>query len=162
MTKQKARSKAKRGAVLRAALEQALHSYAMAAGAAGVSLLALAPPAEAEVVYTPVHVDLEANQYYYLDLNNDGVRDFFLDNIQFDRLYTWQSVNVLRSTGRQEVNAVEARHYFPVALQRGAKIGPSQPFSTCPCSSFGLIMAGVKAGQTGYWGNVDDRYLGRG
>jgi hypothetical protein len=159
MMEQRARSNGKRGTALRATLERALHSYMVAAGAAGVGLLALASPADAEVVYTRVQVELEPNQYYYLDLNNDGFRDFLLSNIQFAGIYTFQQVNALWSTGRQ-VNGEEARHYFPLALMRGAKIGNSQPFSMCGCSSFGLIMAGVNPGQTGYWGNVDDRYLG--
>jgi hypothetical protein len=42
-----------------AKLSQALHAdlaaYALAAGAAGVTWLALAPPADAQIVYTPTH-----------------------------------------------------------------------------------------------------------
>ena len=37
-----------------------LNMYALAASAAGVSLLALAPPSEAEIVYTKAHVVLGA------------------------------------------------------------------------------------------------------
>jgi hypothetical protein len=36
--------------------ELRLAAYAKAAGAAGVGLLALAPPASAKVVYTPAHI----------------------------------------------------------------------------------------------------------
>ena len=37
-------------------LHHRLNAYALAAGAAGVSLLALAGPAQARIVYTPGHV----------------------------------------------------------------------------------------------------------
>ena len=155
----KPRSRGQAGTALRATLERSLHSYVIAAGAAGVGLLSAASAADAKVVYTAVQIELLPNEYYHLDLNNDGRSDFLLDNVLFTRLYTWQSVHPGWSTGIT-VNGVAARHSFPLALQRGAKIGPGQPFSTCHCSSFGLIMAGVKPGQTGYWGNVQDRYLG--
>lgn len=157
--KQKARSKVKRGAALRTTLEQALHSYAVAAGAAGVGLLALAPPAQAEVAYTPVHIELLPSEYYHLDLNNDGRSDFLLGNNSIFGIYTFLTVHPGWSTGIT-VNGVLAWHSFPLALKGGAEIGPGHPFSTCHCSSFGLLMAGVKPGQTGYWRNVDDRYLG--
>ena len=50
--------------------------YALAASAAGVGVLAIAPSAEAKVIYTPTHVVLTPNSYYRLDLNSDGVTDF--------------------------------------------------------------------------------------
>jgi hypothetical protein len=37
-------------------LHQRLNMYALVAGAAGVSALALMPPAEAKIVYTPAHI----------------------------------------------------------------------------------------------------------
>jgi hypothetical protein len=42
-------------AELSRSLHQQLNTYALAAGAAGVGLLALAPPAEAKIIYTPAH-----------------------------------------------------------------------------------------------------------
>jgi hypothetical protein len=41
-------------------------------------LLALAPPAEAKVVYTPANVKLEGDKPFGLDLNHDSIVDFFL------------------------------------------------------------------------------------
>jgi hypothetical protein len=55
-----------------------LNMYALAASAAGVSLLALAPSAEGKIVYTPAHVNLPGGQPFPLDLNHDGKVDFFL------------------------------------------------------------------------------------
>ena len=42
-------------------LYQHLHMYALAASAAGVSLLAMAQPSEAEIVYTPANVTIGTN-----------------------------------------------------------------------------------------------------
>jgi hypothetical protein len=68
----KTRSQARIGAKL----ERNLWSYAAAAGAAGVGMLAMAPGAEAKVVYTPV--DQKITPSIALDLNADGVIDFNL------------------------------------------------------------------------------------
>jgi hypothetical protein len=58
-------------------LEKNLWAYAAVASAAGVGMLASAPAAEAKIVYTPVNAVVTPNGYT-LDLNNDGVADFYL------------------------------------------------------------------------------------
>ena len=56
-----------------------LNSYALAAGAAGVGFLALAPPTEAKIVYTPANVKIVQNGgLISFDLNHDGIPDFGL------------------------------------------------------------------------------------
>src|SRR5579863_2958194 len=55
-----------------------LNAYSLAAGAAGVSLLALAQPAEARIIYTTAHVKIVPNNQYDLDLNHDGINDFII------------------------------------------------------------------------------------
>jgi hypothetical protein len=52
-----------------------LDAYALAASAAGVSILALAQPCGAKIVYTSAH---EKITNFHLDLNHDGVTDFLL------------------------------------------------------------------------------------
>ncbi len=64
----------------RDSLHEHLHTYALAASAAGVTMLALAQPAQSEIVYTPANVTIGANQSYGLDLNNDGIIDFTIVN----------------------------------------------------------------------------------
>jgi hypothetical protein len=49
------------------------------AGAAGVSALALTLPADAKVVYTPANVQVSGKPLP-IDLNHDGITDFFLDH----------------------------------------------------------------------------------
>jgi hypothetical protein len=62
---------------LSAKLEKNLWAYAALASAAGIGMLASAPTAEAKIVYTPVNAALPPE--YALDLNHDGIVDFYLD-----------------------------------------------------------------------------------
>jgi hypothetical protein len=62
------------------ALQRRLNNYALAASAAGVSVLALVYPADAKVVFTHVHQVIGHNGVYNLDLNNDGTVDFLFKN----------------------------------------------------------------------------------
>jgi hypothetical protein len=63
-------------------VDKGLLQYAAAAGAAGVGLLALSPTAEAKVIYTPTNVPITVNgPYVPIDLNNDGVVDFYIYNV---------------------------------------------------------------------------------
>ena len=104
-----------------------LHLYALAASAAGVSMLALAQPSEAEIVYTPANVSIEIGQGYNLDLNGDGTTDFyFTDN--------WNTVGGTVYRGRLWVGATVAgnevivnRNIDAAALPFGHRIGPNAP-----------------------------------
>jgi hypothetical protein len=64
--------------VLSESTQRRLGMYALAASAAGVTILALEPPAEAKIVYTPTHVKLVPGTPFPIDLNKDGIVDFFL------------------------------------------------------------------------------------
>src|SRR5271169_4356752 len=59
-------------------LRHNLNMYALTASAAGVSLLALAQPSEARIVYTKTHQVIGRNGVYPIDLNQDGVIDFLI------------------------------------------------------------------------------------
>lgn len=61
-------------------LNKALISYAAAACAAGVAILAEAMPAEGEIVYTSTNTPILVGSPVSLDLNHDGVIDFVLSN----------------------------------------------------------------------------------
>jgi hypothetical protein len=61
---------------LNSKLEKNLLTYVAAASAAGVGMLASPEAVEAEVVYTPVRTTI--NYGITLDLNNDGIADFYL------------------------------------------------------------------------------------
>ena len=61
-------------------LHHRLNSYALAASAAGVGLLALTQPAQAKIVYTPAHLGVGFHHPLRLDLNHDGIVDFTILN----------------------------------------------------------------------------------
>ncbi|HWY60121.1 MAG TPA: hypothetical protein VNZ03_37005 [Terriglobales bacterium] len=61
-------------------IHQQLNMYALAAGAAGVGMLALALPAEGMIVYTPTHRVIAPRHSYNIDLNHDKIIDFTIAN----------------------------------------------------------------------------------
>ena len=112
-------------------LHQRLDAYALAATATGVGMLALAQPAEAKIVYTPTHRNLILGQPFPLDLNHDGIVDFFLldafTRTQYDHfLSACQSVSNYGGPYHclsKSVNLVKASsNGFAAALRRGKKI----------------------------------------
>lgn len=132
-----------------------LNKYALAAGAAGVSALALTQAAEAKIVYTKTHVFIDKRQDYQLDLNQDGVADFKIQNTKGWSDTFHAGFNVIGSNASNKI--VGVKRYFvgyASALYRGAHIGPKRPFS-------GTMMAGLSGNSTfGNWANVRNRYLG--
>ena len=61
-------------------LSKRLAGYALAAGAAGVGLLATASPGKADIVYTQANVNFGNNSTTTIDLNHDGVADFTISD----------------------------------------------------------------------------------
>jgi hypothetical protein len=75
----KERTLPRKPVILSESTERRLGTYGLAASAAGVTALALAvPAADAKIVYTQTHVQLQDNQPLALDFNHDGKTDFFL------------------------------------------------------------------------------------
>src|SRR5579863_2039866 len=62
-------------------LHRDLTSYVLAAGAAGVSVLALAPSSEGQIVYTPTHEFIDRNGTMLIDLNHDGITDVMIREV---------------------------------------------------------------------------------
>jgi len=160
-------------------LRERLSLYAMAATAAGVGLGALAPAAEAKIVYTPVHEKIYANQVP-LDLNRDGITDFTLIG-QFDyargtRCGVFVSAPGGESAankvwGNQEVKVGGASSFAAFALPAGVTIGPNglraQPAGPKMLGQFFSIIGtgnGTYRGYYGPWANggkgVTNRFLG--
>jgi hypothetical protein len=142
---------------LSASTNHQLQMYALAAGAAGVGMLASAQSAEAKIVYTQTHVVIGTNRVYALDLNHDGIADFKIDNHSF---FTDTIVATLSAVPAQANNTVVGRQpqigfpYYAYALMRGVTIGPKQLFA-------GAWMAWSDgANRAGQWVNVRSRYLG--
>jgi hypothetical protein len=155
-------------------LDRKLLAYTTAAGAAGASILALAQPAHAEIVYTPANQTISANQQFALDLNSDGIQDFELVN-QFFPL----GVKAYRQGGAFPTNgssSVGNLVVFPDASPNRVVINSSRLASALlpaqrigPNDKWGRQKGRMEscAGRSdqsifneGEWFNVKTRYLG--
>ena len=134
-------------------LNHRLNAYALAAGATGVGLLALAPPAEAKVVYTPSHLKLQA-QYTNIDLNHDGTPDFTFwiygeGNTSFHT--TWLAI--YPGPGNAAVGTAAGWFKSAVALKKGERIGRHRLFNGD--TNAGLMAAHITKNSSHhntYWG----------
>jgi hypothetical protein len=140
------------------ALERHLNMYALAASAAGVSLLALAQSAEARIVYTKTYQHLPVNKAFLLDLNHDGIADFKLSY----GVYKGWNLRVSRFRNRlNEVWGAPSTGNYVSALPSGVRIRADKRFGTdsfmagCPSASGYSCKVGI-----GLWYNVKNRYLG--
>jgi hypothetical protein len=133
-------------------LAKRLLAYATVASA-GVA--GSASNAQAEVVYTPVHKNV--NQDFHLDLNNDGITDFHIHSSQ---LSSFGKLEVFPTVAGNRIVAVRQHCYFSTlaaaALVSGAQIGPDTPqLPQADC------MAGsIEDSVDGPWLGAKDRYLG--
>jgi hypothetical protein len=137
--------------------QQRLNMYALAASAAGLSVLALVQSTEARIIYTPVHHVVGKNGRFNIDLNHDKVADLTLVNTHgCNTDFCMDALSAVPAAG----NGVQGMRGFlsipyASALTGGAVIGPKQPFQ-------GQFMASSDSGQgtIGKWLNVNNRYLG--
>jgi hypothetical protein len=152
--------------------------YAVAAAAAGVSMLALAQSADAEVVITRKNIPIThqsggAPIPVYLDLNHDGINDFALSLSTIGYRYTIADFRVTALDGGAVIGTPGYPRPYGSALVRGGKIGPSAHFSVDAGGSalversfaFDVYTSGGSRRLThrlyGKWnGNVPNRYLG--
>ena len=137
-------------------VHQQLNMYALAAGAAGVGMLALAQFAEAEIIYTKAHVKLTPNHKFYLDLNHDGIKDFELDDIAYGtsaflEIHPLQMGNALAQAKTDCNPSVGV-----AALQAGVPIGKGQVFY----GSLYCMAQKISEGSFGSWPSVTNRFLG--
>jgi len=113
--------------VLSGSIQKRLNTYAIAAGAAGASLVALGQPAEAEIVYTPVNVTIGRGGVLDLDLNHDGIVDFVVNERPGSLGFrTSQYLSVIGKTGNRVNCQTSFCGSYPgaAALNSGSQIGP--------------------------------------
>jgi hypothetical protein len=119
-------------ATLPKSIHQQLNMYALVASAAGVSLLALAQPAEAEIVYTPANRPFPHNKTVFLDLNKDGTNDFkFMLHSSHHTGGFFYSLRVEGSGPSNEIwfaGTSAGRLECAAALPKGIAVGPGHPF----------------------------------
>jgi hypothetical protein len=142
-----------------------LNLYALAASAAGVSMIALATPSEAEVIYTPAHATLGCHASYGIDLNQDGVADFTLQNaciVQNRGFYTFFSDLISLTPGHGNRVVITSGFNFAAALPSGTKVDGSQRAGSK--SAFMARTYGYNNESQPYyygpWLKASSRYLG--
>lgn len=135
-----------------------MNVYAMAAAAAGVGFLALAEPANAQVVYHSTYKLIPINTVVPLDLNGDGRADITFSNTAKSGFgYRADQLDVTPSAGNK---ILRVRHASS-ALLAGVNVGPGTSFS-----GKGRLMAFADVAYDttpvclGEWKDAQGRYLG--
>jgi hypothetical protein len=157
-------SKGPRTAPQTSDLNSLMNSYALAAAAAGVSLLAFAPAAEAEVVYTPQNSTLPLNKFVTMDLNHDGTPDFgfLFSTFAYHSFRGTLFVSALAGAG---VIVPGGAGGYAAALFAGNNIGGSRSFgglreNLIHSAGFDYNSSVYHRSVKGLWSNVTNRYLG--
>jgi hypothetical protein len=103
-----------------------VNAYALAAGAAGVSLMALAQPAEAEIIFTAANATIPFNKLVTIDLNHDGSPDFkfFLYSFAYHSFNAELAVGAVNAGG----GVINGAGKYASPLFRGNNIGPTRSF----------------------------------
>lgn len=142
-------------------LGKRIEVYALAATTAGVSVLALLPSAEAEIVYTPANQNIGVNSSLNLDLNHDGIADFQLWNEYSFRNAIEAKLGVKPML---PANRIAGNSEFVAALPGGVAIGGDARF---PKQGDGIMIwwfysfsTSICCGSYGPWRHAKDRYLG--
>jgi hypothetical protein len=154
-------------AELSKSLHERLNTYALAASAAGVGMLALVRPAEAKIVYTPAHVQITPANWVYIDLNHDGINDFVLENkYNFASIYTSSFLSCY-SANHGSANRVrgDAKSFIAFALRSGVRIGAANFPNLAPRMAKVVRNSQNSSARFGWpWANggkgVKSRYLG--
>jgi hypothetical protein len=140
-----------------------VNAYALAAGAAGVSIMALAQPADAEIIVTQANGNIPINKYVSIDLNHDGVPDFrFL--LSTFAYHTFRGTLLVQPRGAGGVIGSAGGYAAPLSL--GASIGPAQAFTKgkhlnmARSAGFDYFTSQYFRNLFGPWENVQNRFVG--
>jgi hypothetical protein len=130
-------------------LDKRLLTYMAAAGAAGVSVLAMTQPADAKVIYTPADQSLTTNEGRF-DLNHDGITDFFF--VQYGLGNIW-SYLVFPAHFNKMMN-----HAKPLAP--GVSVGPGGDFGGGAQEMANFCVCSGSFASTGSWAGEQNEYMG--
>ena len=142
--------------------DKRLRAYALAASAASVGLLALAQPANAQVVYTPANVSITSGDLF-LDLNCGPKVQFWLANDL--EVFSFSMFQEFAVNGSANASVIVDKN-GPAELQTGSVIGSSRSFKNVHRNEQVLAQAfygsyyGVFSGVDGNWANGEQAYLG--
>ena len=159
------RSPRRKTSVIAESLNKRLNYYALAASAAGVSLMSLAQAANAQIIFTPANVTTGApGSTYNLDLNNDGIPDFTIKGYGDGVYNAFMAINV---TGAGEaiqfvktcVGTLGTYCSYAAALNQGDKI----PGTKLNVDGVPIEVANSNNGNASYrgvWANVQNHFVG--
>lgn len=145
---------------LKAKLECKLLAYAAAAGAAGLEMITMAIPANAEVIYTPAHHVISKGHSYDLDVDGNGTIDFQLRN------FSWSDDTIggyrLRAKPHKDngLTGYATNFTWASALKSNARIGSKKVFVDQKPLLVSFYFNGDGSGTYGQWLNVKKHYLG--
>lgn len=133
-------------------LHHDLSIYALAAGAAGVSLLASSQPAQAQIIYTPAHSELDHDGVIRIDLNHDGVVDLLIREVPNDHEnYPGNALLAVPQSGGGVKRGLSRGG--AAAMAPGSTIGMADPFVPGPALMFDVY--GIY-----YYGSWDNSGVG--
>ncbi len=156
-------------------LNRQISLYSLAASAAGVSVLALAQPAQSEVVITKKTVPIPPSTFVGISFTNSGINDFsFFLSATFSSVSTMLDGDNLSMRSLKNGKGVVGTHPSGAirpdvsAPVRGAKIGPSANFVSSVVGDFGVTVersfiphgGGTKQFVGTWGGNPKNRYVG--
>jgi len=147
-------------ATLSPPLQRELSMYSVAARAAGVGVLSLAPLAAAQIVYTPAHETLVSGGKISIDFNHDGVTDVTLHEFPCSA-GTGFAANSLQAFAKGPPSGIRMSPSvigYAAALSAGGKIGESnlwdgKPVIMANWTNYGLYYYGS-------WVRARNTYLG--
>jgi len=145
-------------------LHRQLNSYALAASAAGVSILALVQPCAAKIVYTKAHRYINGWPYVTIDFNHDGTKDFIFKRYSSMRYTSWLDIEAVGKIGK---NHIWGSRGSASALPSNFQVGSNSHFASKTalmwrqqsCTSYETNC--TTAYTTGQWGPQNKNpYLG--
>jgi hypothetical protein len=135
--------------------------------AVGVGLLAAPIPAHARIVYTKAHKVIHPSSSYALDVNHDGIKDFFLDDFGFSSRSRGGLLLAVAPVSSDQDQVVE-KYGWASALSAGVVVGSKQFYGHASLANSMAMSACMKSVLQCtfryYWANegkgVTNRYLG--
>jgi hypothetical protein len=149
---------------LRDEFDKRLSAYTGCAIAAGVSLLAVTKSADAEIVYTPAHIQIPTNSSVPIDLNHDGVADFSFASNSGANGYPMFALEVSPARSRNGVwGKGQNGERFASNLQAGRKVGANKQYfqaAGAPALMASVLSRSYSSRTGGQFPYASGRYLG--
>jgi hypothetical protein len=140
-------------------LHRDLASYALTASLAGVAALSAAPPASAQIVYTPAHETIGSGDMMFIDFNHDGIDDVMIPEIPCSSRSTFPS-NSVQAVPAPSGGGIQLGNFYGGAapLPAGALIGDGLRFNSRPVNMVNL--ADTYSSRSGSWASAPPSFLG--